>query len=304
MEGLFGGWDFYAQKLPQEAANKSIETGENIMRQSNLFAGILLGIGLAVAGGVFSPAAEARAESNVIIAYEQNHTGPGAGWKQSEDGSWCYQRLGEMLKSCTETIDGHVYIFDENGRMLTGWQTIDGAQYYFTENADASHPYGSRYTAEKTPDGNEVDGDGKLIAQAASGAKANPYGNVNCIEVDLGNQMVYAYNGLQCVLASQCVTGRVVNGNATPTGNYRVYNKERNRTLRGYNSDGSKYASFVSFWMPFNGAIGLHDATWRTNFNADVYYNYGSHGCINMPYDFAAALYNIVYVGMPVYVHG
>ena len=245
--------------------------------------------------------------SNVIIAYEQSNIGPGSGWRQQADGSWVYQQNGDTLKNCWHELDGKWYRLGEDGRMLIGWQTIDGAQYYLTETADASHPLGSCYMSETTPDGQSVDEQGKLIVKAATAAtdassRVNPYGTT-CVEVDLTNQMVYAYNGNTCVLASQCVTGRVINGHATPAGNYRIYNKERNRTLRGTNEDGSKYASFVSFWMPFNGGIGLHDATWRTNFNADVYYNYGSHGCINMPYANAEALYNIVYVGMPVYVH-
>lgn len=243
---------------------------------------------------------------NVIWAYDQSSSGPGQGWRQQTDSSWVYQQNGEILKNCWHEVDGKWYRLGEDGRMLTGWQSIDGAQYYLAEQSDASHPTGSCYMSETTPDGQEVDGSGKLIIKQApttdAAARVNPYG-ISCVEIDLTNQMVYAYNGSSCVLASQCVTGRVINGHATPAGNYRIYDKERNRTLRGYNEDGSKYASFVSFWMPFNGGIGLHDATWRTNFNADVYYNYGSHGCINMPYANAEALYNIVYVGMPVYVH-
>ena len=258
----------------------------------------------------------AYSETNVIIAYEQSNVGPGGGWKQQTDGSWYYQKNGEMLKNCWHESEGKWYRFDESGKMLTGWQLIDGAQYYLTETADATHPLGSMYVSESTPDGNAVDADGKLVpkpeptvssqqtALETAASRTNPYGNVSCVEISLGNQLVYAYSGTQCIFASPCVTGRVINGNATPAGRFKIYNKERNRTLRGFNADGSKYASFVSFWMPFNGGIGLHDATWRTNFNADVYYNYGSHGCINMPYDKAAALYNIIYVGMPVYVHG
>ena len=259
----------------------------------------------------------AYAASNVIIAYEKSSTGPGEGWRQQADGSWNYQTNGELYKNCWQEINGKWYRFDESGKMLTGWQTIDGVQYYLTETEDSSHPLGSRYTSEQTPDGNKVDADGKLIpkeepkptvtaqqaALESASTRVNPYGNVNCVEISLTDQVVYAYKGTQCVFASPCVTGRVINGNATPAGNFKIYNKERNRTLRGTNADGSKYASPVSFWMPFNGGIGLHDATWRTNFNADVYYNYGSHGCINMPYDKAAALYDIIYVGMPVYVH-
>ena len=243
----------------------------------------------------------AYAETNIIRAYEESSIGPGQGWRQQTDGSWAFQQNGEILKNCWQEFNGKWYRLGEDGRMLTGWQTIDGAQYYLAEQADDAHPLGSCYISEATPDGNNVDENGRLIA-ADPTVRPNPYGG-DCVEVDLTNQIVYAYKGSSCVLASQCVTGRVINGHATPAGNYRIYNKERNRTLRGYNEDGSKYASFVSFWMPFNGGIGLHDATWRTNFNADVYYNYGSHGCINMPYANAEALYNIVYVGMPVYVH-
>lgn len=247
----------------------------------------------------------AYAETNVIIGYEQSTTGPGQGWRQQADGSWVFQQNGDTLKNCWHEVNGKWYRLGEDGRMLTGWQSIDGAQYYLAEQSDSTHPTGSCYMSETTPDGKEVDENGKLVVKAAvtdAASRVNPYG-VDCVEVDLTNQMVYAYQGSSCVLASQCVTGRVINGHATPAGNYRIYSKERNRTLRGTNEDGSKYASPVSFWMPFNGGIGLHDATWRTNFNADVYYNYGSHGCINMPYANAEALYNIVYVGMPVYVH-
>ena len=45
---------------------------------------------------------------------------------------------------------------------------------------------------------------------------------------------------------------------ATPSGVYRLDWKAKDFVLRG---DG--YASPVSFWMPFNGGIGLHDASWR-----------------------------------------
>ena len=133
--------------------------------------------------------------------------------------------------------------------------------------------------------------------------RANPYGNQTCVEISLSEQRIYVYQGAVLALVSPCVTGSVAGGHSTPAGNYSIYYKERNRTLRGTNNDGSKYASFVSFWMPFNGGIGLHDATWRGSFGGEIYVSGGSHGCVNMPYDRAAALYNIAYAGMPVHVH-
>ena len=52
--------------------------------------------------------------------------------------------------------------------------------------------------------------------------------------------------------------------------------------------------------MPFNGGIGLHDANWRSKFGGTIYQNSGSHGCVNLPPDKAAALYDLVYTGIPV----
>lgn len=55
--------------------------------------------------------------------------------------------------------------------------------------------------------------------------------------------------------------------------------------------------------MPFAGNVGIHDATWRTEFGGNMYQWDGSHGCINVPYDKAAAIYANIEVGMPVVVY-
>lgn len=52
--------------------------------------------------------------------------------------------------------------------------------------------------------------------------------------------------------------------------------------------------------MPFNGGIGLHDATWRNSFGGSIYKNNGSHGCINLPYNVASKIYNSIKVGDPI----
>ena len=46
--------------------------------------------------------------------------------------------------------------------------------------------------------------------------------------------------------------------------------------------------------MPFNGGIGMHDATWRGSFGGSIYQYSGSHGCINMPKAKAASLYEMI----------
>ena len=84
-----------------------------------------------------------------------------------------------------------------------------------------------------------------------------------------------------------------------------IYNKERNRVLRGTKQPNGKYEyeSPVSYWMPFNKGIGLHDASWRSTFGRDIYINSGSHGCINLPTGFAGSLYSQIYVNLPVVVY-
>ena len=106
-------------------------------------------------------------------------------------------------------------------------------------------------------------------------------------------------------MESPCVTGNVRRGDATPPGTFKINYKQRNRILRGEKlPDGSySYESPVSFWMPFNGGIGLHDATWRGSFGGEIYRNSGSHGCINMPYEKAKELYEKVDAGTVVHVY-
>jgi lipoprotein-anchoring transpeptidase ErfK/SrfK len=48
----------------------------------------------------------------------------------------------------------------------------------------------------------------------------------------------------------------------------------------------------VQYWMPFNGDYGLHDASWQTiPFGSAQYHSAGSHGCVHVPTDVMAWLY-------------
>ena len=55
-----------------------------------------------------------------------------------------------------------------------------------------------------------------------------------------------------------------------------------------------------SYWMPFNGGIGMHDASWRGSFGGSIYKTNGSHGCINLPVKAAKTIYENISAGMPV----
>lgn len=124
-------------------------------------------------------------------------------------------------------------------------------------------------------------------------------------EVDLTKQKMYFIKDGKVVLESDVVTGNPNRGNATPQGVYTLTYKTQNAVLRGDKlPDGSySYESPVKYWMPFNGGIGFHDATWQSAFGGDRYKSHGSHGCINMPKEKAGKLYDLIDAGTPVVCH-
>ncbi len=115
------------------------------------------------------------------------------------------------------------------------------------------------------------------------------------IEANMTAQRVYIIDHGEIILESDCVTGNMSNGCTTPPGIFGLTYKTRNATLRGRD-----YVSYVRYWMPFNGNIGFHDASWRSLFGGDIYLTGGSHGCINLPTAFAAELYDYVYKDCPI----
>lgn len=125
------------------------------------------------------------------------------------------------------------------------------------------------------------------------------------IEVDLSNQMVYLYKDGGLFYDTPCVSGLADDPErVTITGLFKIQEKDRDRTLKGKPDENGvpTYESFVSYWMGFSGAYGLHDATWRDEFGGDIYEYAGSHGCVNLPYSAAEAIFNNVEEGTRVIV--
>lgn len=138
-------------------------------------------------------------------------------------------------------------------------------------------------------------------SRTAASRTGNDFGTTY-VEVDMGLQHIYMYENGTLIAEAPIVTGNVAKGWTTPEGLYTLYYKERDRVLRGpKRADGTySYESPVSYWMPFNGGIGLHDASWRGKFGGEIYKNNGSHGCINIPPKTAAVIYEHVYKGIPI----
>ncbi len=122
------------------------------------------------------------------------------------------------------------------------------------------------------------------------------------VEVDLSAQHLWVVENGVVILESDVVSGMMTTSRYTPEGIYPLYGKQEGRYLRGTQySDGTyEYETWVNYWMPFNGGIGLHDASWRTEFGGTTYIGGGSHGCINLPSDTAAEIFEWITTGTPV----
>jgi lipoprotein-anchoring transpeptidase ErfK/SrfK len=130
--------------------------------------------------------------------------------------------------------------------------------------------------------------------QTAVSHSSNDIGNTY-VEINLTKQHLWYYKNGNLFAEGDVVTGNASKHNSTPAGVYRLKYKEKNATLHG-----EDYSTPVTFWMPFNGNIGLHDASWRKTFGGEIYLKSGSHGCVNAPSSLANIIFNNISAGTPV----
>ena len=125
-------------------------------------------------------------------------------------------------------------------------------------------------------------------------------------DVDLEMQHMWYYENGKMVLESDLVSGYPNESRNTPGGVYKLWLKERGKTLVG-SSDGHSYASYVEFWNYISTiGIGFHDASWQNGVFGGTKYQspeWGSHGCLNLPYDTAEYIYNNVPLDTPVFAY-
>lgn len=115
---------------------------------------------------------------------------------------------------------------------------------------------------------------------------------VRWIDVDLTNQMVYAYEGDVAVNSFLVSTGTWLT--PTVTGKHKIWIKVRVQDMRGP----GYYLPDVPYVMFFYRDYGLHGTYWHNNFGTPM-----SHGCVNLRTDDAAWLFNWASVGTIVNVH-
>ena len=179
--------------------------------------------------------------------------------------------------------------------------TVSGGTYGFRVSTDSEVSALLKMINENKSENNRIP---EHTGQLPSGENGGL--GTNYLEINITKQHLWFVKDGSVVLESDFVSGKESDPTRlTPSGTYYIYNKERNRVLRGTKQPNGKYEyeSPVSYWMPFNKGIGLHDASWRSTFGRDIYINSGSHGCINLPTGFAGSLYSQIYVNLPVVVY-
>lgn len=130
-------------------------------------------------------------------------------------------------------------------------------------------------------------------------------------DIDLTEQHAYYYDASGALLwDAPVVTGKPNGEDDTPTGVYYLKNLQQDVSLKGPvdpETNKPEWDSPVDYWMPFVGnMVGLHDAPWqpaKVFGDPEAYKTYGSHGCINLSVDKAAALFGTIKIGDAVIVH-
>ena len=170
-----------------------------------------------------------------------------------------------------KTSDG-TYVTVEGGSY--GWKIDQTAEAEELTKLMEEEPH-----MERTP----------IFAQEADSWENGDMGDTY-VEVDLTKQHLWMYKEGKLIVESDFVSGTMTPARVTPPGIFRLYYKKSPAVLRS-TKPGDSYETPVSFWMPFNGGIGFHDATWRGSFGGQIFWNSGSHGCINLPYSAAQTIY-------------
>jgi hypothetical protein len=148
-------------------------------------------------------------------------------------------------------------------------------------------------------------------------ANPNPQGDPETpgrkwVEVSISQQTLWAYQGETLITSTRVSTGLAPN--ETETGLFHVRLKYPKQDMTGFQNSTGEVVSFedapsgaslsydvedVPNVMYFNmDAESLHGTYWHNNFGTPM-----SHGCVNLPLDFAAYLYDWAPLGTMVWVH-
>ncbi|MCM8712050.1 L,D-transpeptidase/peptidoglycan binding protein [Clostridium sp. SYSU_GA19001] len=115
------------------------------------------------------------------------------------------------------------------------------------------------------------------------------------VEINITRQYLWFYKEGKLIAQGAVVTGNPNRGYSTVLGTFMLNYKQKEATLKG-----PGYEASVTYWMPFYGNIGIHDAPWRYSFGGEIYKRNGSHGCVNAPLYLAKSIFENIHEGTPI----
>lgn len=115
------------------------------------------------------------------------------------------------------------------------------------------------------------------------------------VEINITRQHLWFYKNGGLIAQGNVVTGNPNRGHYTVLGTYMLNYKQKGATLTG-----PDYEAPVTYWMPFFGNIGIHDASWRHSFGGEIYKRNGTHGCVNAPLYLAKKIFENIEEGTPI----
>lgn len=183
--------------------------------------------------------------------------------------------------------------------------TVSGGTYGWSINEDAEFDV----ILDAVKNGKTMEREPEYYIGGTAAAHAMPDWGSTYVDVDLSEQHMWYIVDESVALETDVVTGQPIPERITPEGTYSILEKGRNQVLVGSVNPATgepSYRTPVSYWMRVTwSGIGFHDATWQSAFGGSLNQTpgIGSHGCINMPLDKAAALYDMLEVGTPIVIH-
>lgn len=266
-------------------------------------ANALVGLDVVLSDGIEEfTAAPAEKASWVIVGETQDGALAEPAWDQAKIFEWVN---ATAQSSNVEAVKG-VNNVNSAGEVLTvakqgvsGWtvNNVDRVTAELITALDSKQGYSGEFDYDEVKpeyDARQVaEGAENLVYQAAPGEK--------WIDVNLSESSVIAYEGAKVVGGPYYMVPGAPD-TPTVTGTYHVYLKYAQQTMRGENTDGTKYVTpdvpWVTYWT---GSYAFHGAPWRSSFGWSG--PGGSHGCVNMPVSAAKFIYDWSEMGTTVVSH-
>lgn len=205
------------------------------------------------------------------------------------------------------------HVVDYVAQLASDHDTVGTERQFQTTSGRTVYVYGSAYGWKIDQDGEvaqlmqEIQSGTQTTREPVYSMRANAHGindlGDTYIEVDLTEQYMWYYQNGNIIFQSDIVSGLLSDPDRkTPPGIFTLYSKNSPDVLRGaMTANGTySYEQPVTYWMPFNGNIGFHDADWQPYFGGDRYLTGGSHGCINLPPENAGQLYSLIQYDVPI----